>query len=430
MTEPPGRFVRLKPAALITTTLLAVSGFPSILASQLDPEIVDASGDANPAAFFWASNPLNSVVFQNLTAYDIEQVYVLVETEEEFVMEFRVRDLPDRSSAPAALKDLANLTQPAVQLVANFTILGVTYEAAAKLAMPGANGLVDTYALRRAGGATPSALSGSYNVDDNTVLMVIPKALVGSPTPGATLHHYRAEGRFGVVIMDFAPSALDAVTKAGLGFVALPLPSNDGGGSGSNPDPSSTPDQVATIVLNTLQGQRVVQPTYGRNYTFGNYLGADDLQLSIGDDEQIVEAGASVTYQITVKNAAANADHVWLTTSEAGRGFAHRLSDAEVSLNAGQEKTVTLTVSTSAAAQGPQLSVVYAVSQLGASELLGVTTSVAGVAVPLPASSSDAPPASDEGEEDSGGHDSPGLGLPSAILLGLLAAWWIRRRQA
>jgi hypothetical protein len=355
MTGTPKRTLRLPLAALLTT-MLAVSGLPSLSASGPgNPEILDAVGDVNPAAFL-LNDPSNGAAFRNMSAYDLERVYVLIETHSLVLLQFRVANLPDSWAVPPTLPTGqptpvgANLSQPHVVLAANFTVKGVSYEARANLTQPTGSGVRDTYAVAGPAGMQPVA--GTFNVWENTVTISIPKALIGSPRAGEKLTHFRAEGRFGELKLDFAPNAVDYIPNA---------------------DPN-----VVGIVLRKLTGTQVVQPQYGQDYTFGNYPGAagGGIALQAPSLAKSVQAGQSVTYLVYVKNQAAVGDTVYLTLNSPGAGVAQHLSLTEIVLNPAEDQTVVVTVSTGANAPPSVDTVLTAVSRLGDTATLTLHTTV------------------------------------------------------
>lgn len=352
MTGTPIRLSRTTAALL--TTLLAVSGLPSLSASgSSNPEILDPSGDVNPAAFF-VNTPENEGAFENLTAYDLEKVYVLLESANDLLLQFKVRDLPDRWGLPAELPPDEgaagpNASQPSVVLSANFTVRGVSYEAKANLSQPTGQGLRDSYSISRQGSGAVS-VPGSYDVAANTVTISIRKDLLGSPRNADVLSQFRAEGRFGDAKLDFAPNAVNAEPDAGT--------------------------DIVSIILQTLTGQQVVQPRYGANYTFRYYEGSGDIEVNAPVLAKTVGAGGAVFYTIQVTNRGSAADTVVFTLSPADTGFQHSVSKTEVYLGVGGTETVQLSVGTAPAARGLALSIVEVRSRLGDSSVVIFETTI------------------------------------------------------
>jgi hypothetical protein len=416
--------------AALLTTMLTVSGLPSLSASgSANPEISDSAHDVNPAAFF-ADTPDNQPAFQNVTAYDIEKVYVLLETSTDLLLQFKVVDLPDRWALPPQLPaDQAaevthtgpNASQPSVVLAANFTVRGVTYEATANLSQPTGQGLRDSYDIAAPGGGRVP-VSGSYDVLADTVTLSIRKALLGSPQRNDVLTKFRAEGRFGDAKLDFAPNAVDYT-------------------------PGSVDPGLVSIVVQTLTGQQLVQPRYGANYTFNYRAGSGDIELSADSREKTVAAGNYATYAFQVKNLGGAADTVYLTLSRSDKGYEHKLTLSDVSLAPGESKLVQLTVSAAPDARGLAISIVEARSRLGDTDSLVFETTIAEPGS-VPSSGGSSAPAQNEGgggaPPDGSSSQAPfspthkrTKSVPAAqliavagTLLGLVAVLAMRRRGA
>lgn len=420
-----GTPIRLsRPITALLTTMLAVSGLPSLSASgSNNPEIMDDTGDTTPSAFFTDTDE-NQPAFENFTAYDLEKVYVLLETATDLLVQFQVRDLPDRWAFAPLLPDEEgfnasapgpNASQPSVVLAVNFTLRGASHEAMAILSQPTGQGLRDTYSISRDGSA-PVAVSGSYDVAADTVTLALRKDLLGSPRNGDILSDFRAEGRFGDAKLDFAPDAVDYEPQPG------------------------QPDLI-TIVLEKLQGQQVVQPQFGNPYTFNYRAGSGDVELSAAATTATVGPGGMVVYSVQVKNRGAAADTIILTLSDPSLGYHHRLGLTELDLAPGHSEIVLLTVSTAASARGTAISIVEARSRLGDTEALVFETSIVeGAPVSTTGSSNpieqtNAPNESPETADDPPFNptrkrttSTPGF---EAVAVGMalvaLAAWWPRR---
>lgn len=422
----PRRTLRLTTTALVTTLLVA-SGLPSLLATGPgNPEITDASGDVFPAAFF-VNDPTHAAAFQNASSYDLVKVYVLAETTDQFLIEFRVRDLPEAWAvppefAPEEEQASPHQTTPAVHLAANFTVKGKTYEAVARLATPSGTGLVDSYFLRDAGDEI--ALSGSFDAEADTVTLTVPKHRVGSPAFGDFLTKFRAEGRFGETPLDFAPDTVDY-----------------------EPDTSGGP-AIVQIIVEKLAGRQVVEPRYGSNYAFGDYPGgvSGDILLVSDQTTGTVQAGESIVYFVKAKNRAPVSDTIFLTASSPREGVAHHLSETRLYLGAGSEQVVSFTVSTSRGVSGLSAATVDASSQLGDEGSLTFITDI------KPASTGGATGGADgsgggsgtgangtddgstpgdggEGGGDPKGGGSPGFTVAAIAAAAVLAGMWAARRR-
>jgi len=393
--------------------MLAVSGLPSLSATgPANPEITDSAKDVSPAAFFADTDPKYDEAFQNLSAYDLVQVYVLLETRDDLLLQFKVRDLPDEWSLPADVRDEfaegthlgPNASQPSVVLAANFTIRGVPYEALANLSQPSGQGVIDSYSIGRRGYA-PVSISGSFDAFDDTVTLSIRKILLGSPKNNDVLTKFRAEGRFGAAKLDFAPDA-------------------------TSYEPTGAPD-VVSIILNTLVGQQLVKAEYGMDYTFRWYSGSGSLALDAPSKVQTVPAGSFATYNFQVKNTGSAADTVYLTLSNADAGYVHRLSEDTLALAPGESKAVQLYVSTAQSARGLALSIIEAKSRLGGSDSALFETTIAEPGSTPVIGGSQGPDAQNPGSASPDGSSDTGSfkptrdrskGAPAPMLLPALAA--------
>lgn len=420
MNGTPRRNLRLTTAALVTT-LLAVSGLPtSFSTGSGSPEISDASGDANPGAFY-VNNPGNASAFANLSAYDLLIVYVLVETADSFAIEFEVKDLPDAWAQDAPVPVKPNATQPAVSLVANFTVKGTTYTAQASLVKPSAGGLRDTYELRWPGGS--QALSGTFNAVADTVTLIIPKKAIQNPTYGDKLTKFRAEGRFGNSTLDFAPDAV-------------------------NYQVGQTTADALLVLLNKLTGQQLVEPKFGADYTFGNYPGSvsADIRLSTDDNSKELGAGSSMVYYFQVENRAPVSDTVTLALSApTDAGFDHSLSVPRANIPAGGKQVLELAVAAASGLSGTFTSRVSAISQLGDAEELSFLTVVrspagddgsdgggtSGTSDGTGGSSGSGGSSEGSGSAEGGGKSkgkSPGPAFWAMLIVGIGVAMALRRR--
>lgn len=419
MTGTQHRITRFALASLVTTTLLAVAVFPSISAgSQTSPEITDAAGDVSPAVFATnktIDNATISAIYQNATAYDVVKAWVGLESASDFWIFVEVRDLPDGWGAigdpPEESPFGANLTHAGTSLVANFTIQGISYQAVAKLAMPGPGKLFDNYTLWNDG--SRGDISGAYNTTEDWVAMKLPKAAFPGLVDGTVMSQFWIQGRFANRSMDYAPNARDSF--------------------GGTPDP--------LVLLGNIQNGTLVTPNYGFDYTFGQYYHpesgsggnwgvAPNIQLAaIGEYEKIVEPGRSVDYEMRITNKATADDTVYFAVSSAGAGWSHQLSTSQLMLAPGASKTFTLTVAAANGAEGMVESLVSASSILGGEDELTFTTIVK-MEDDTPMSSDPAP---QEPEPDplttqpKGG--SPGFAVGAVVGATLLAVFLIRRRK-
>lgn len=356
-------------ASLVTAALLGATWIPFASAgSSADAEVRDNVGDASPAAFA-ANSPENASLFENLTAYDLVAAWVSLESESDFWLFIRVRDLPDDWGAlgnpPPQSPFGANTSFSGTSVVANFTVAGKQYQAIAKLAEVAPGGLMDNYSLWK--GSQWAPLSGSYDVESDQIAMRLPKIAFENLTDGILLEKFWIQGRYGARVMDYAPDARDVVTG------------------------SSDP---LDILGRLQQGKVTVEPRYGREYRFGQYYhppapgssyspppstqGAlPDLSLSIiGSSERAIAAGDDAIYQLRIHNRAAAAETVYLVLSSAKAGWSNHLSHAQMQLGPGEADDVFITVAAAESARGSLTSRIDVSSSLGASKTSSVLTRV------------------------------------------------------
>ena len=367
MTGTQQRVTRFALASLVTTTLLAVAVFPSISAgSAMSPEITDAAGDVSPAVVAsneTIDNATVTALYQNATAYDVVKAWVSLETDSDFWIFIEVRDLPDGWGAvgdpPEESPFGSNLTHAGTSLIANFSIAGATYQAAAKLAMPGAGKLFDNYTLWHDGAR--GDVSGAYNTTEDWVAMKLPKAAFPGLVDGSRMTNFWVQGRFANRSMDYAPNARDSF--------------------GGTPDP--------LVLLGNIENGSLVMPNYGLEYTFGQYYHppgtggsgnwptVPNIQLAaVGDHEKIVDAGKSVEYEMTIKNRATAEDTVYFVVTSAKTGWSNQLSATQFTLGPGESEVLQLKVSASESTEGLLDSLVGATSRLGGEDELTFTTIV------------------------------------------------------
>lgn len=428
MTGTPGRRVRLTTAALITiSALLVVPGVPfSAHAGSLsNPEIEDPVDDVNPAAFAIndsAHAPLFSSL--NLTAYDVRAAYWFREGPDDIFLRILVKDLPDAWGPPLSLVEDENpfgpnVSQPFVQLHAFFQVNGASYQVNASLAFIDDLVVVDRYQML-VGGAWVG-LEGTYNTTENSVTVRVPKPLIGDPNPGQWLDHFRVEGRFADLQLDFAPNAVNAPVVA---------------------QPNT--QAILRIVLNLVNGNtQIVQPTYGDPYRFGQYGDAAGLiQLTSSHSNKNVAPGGTVGYAITIRNDGYDDQTVLLTLPAAGSGWSHRLDLNEILVAARSSETFMLRVTAPQEVGSALESRLSAAGEDGARAVVVVRTRVTSDGGGNPPS--DDPPIDTTGlrsnpaEQGSGAApkkhrrpvigQSPGLELVP-ILLAMAALTWVASRR-
>ncbi len=340
----------------------------------MSPEITDAAGDVSPAVFAsneTIDNATITALYQNATAYDVVKAWISLETASDFWLFIEVHDLPDGWGAlgdpPEQSPFGANLTHAGTSLVANFTIAGMTYQAVAKLAMPGPGQLFDNYTLWH--DQARGDVSGTYNTTQDWVAMKLPKAAFPGLVDGQRMSQFWVQGRFANRSMDYAPNARDSF--------------------GGTPDP--------LVLLANIQTGSLVSPNYGLDYAFGQYYHppgtgggsgnwpvAPDVQLaSISDTEMIIDAGKSVEYEMKVTNRATAQDTVYFVTSSAKTGWSHQLSTSQITLDPGASEEFSLKVSAAENAAGMLDSLVGATSVLGGQDELTFTTIVKEESAPI-----------------------------------------------
>lgn len=414
-------WIRIGVASLVVGLLLGSVLLSSVAAgSQDDPEISDPAGDANPLSF--ASQTDNDAsLFQNLTAYDVVKAWVALETEDAFLLQIQVRDLPNGWTVPNNPPPYSPFNNsPAYDgtaLLAHYSIAGRGYTAIAKIAMPAPGQMMADYRVWRDDGAS-LPLSGGFDTEQDWVAFLFPKDAFVGLGDGAKLSQFWVLGRWGNFSMDYAPNAMSYAP--GTAF----------------PDP-----------VQILEQGRLVAPQFGREYTFGQYYrasttsttggawsppagaAAPNLHLAVnGPTELSMPPGDTRTFELRVRNDATDADTVYLTLNAPAAGWSHHLSDVQAELAAGASKIVYVTVGSATGATGSLESIVSAASRLGASQQVSVVTRIAG-APPLvgPGPTDDAFVGNQTQQEPEG--ESPGL-LPLAVVGALLAAavWRSRRR--
>lgn len=423
MTGTRRRSGRFALASLVTTTMLAVAAVPSALAgSAAAPEILDAAGDVSPAAFATnetVDNETLSEMYQNVTAYDVVQAWVGLESASDFWIFIHVRDLPDGWSALGAPPEEspfgANASHAGTSLVANFSISGQTYQAIAKLAMPKAGALFDNYTIWRGDEWAPVA--GVYNTTQDWVAMILPKAAFAGLGDGVRLTQFWVQGRFADFAMDYAPDARGTVT----GLLTQ--------------DPFLIAEKVAAGEL--------VEPMYGLEYEFGQYYKppstspapgnwptAPAVRLSsTGASERSVARGESVSYEIRVANQATASDTAYFALNSAGSGWSHQLSETQVELGPGQGRLLYLTVSAAPDARGAMESIVSVSTSLGGTDALSLRSSVLESAPGGPGSGGSSPGSAPATTQPEGGAPGFGVLLVAVAALVALGAFGLRRRR-
>jgi hypothetical protein len=409
-------------ATLVTTALLVLAGIPSVSSSSgADPEITDPPKDVSPGSFLLnksspaANEAFSRAIFANASAYDVTAAWVALESQADYWMFIQVRDLPDgwglAGKPPSGSPFGDNASFAGTSLVANCTIAGGNYRAIAKLAMPERGQLLDNYTLWKGDEWVP--LSGAYSTSQDWVAMRLPKAAFAGLADGVKLTKFWVLGRYANFSMDFAPNAKQ-ISLSGV------------------PDPSLVGPQVAK--------GRVVEPQFGRDYSFGQYYhppgptpttsislptGTSNtktpshvdpaLRLEIvGGSQKALTAGHSVVYEVAVHNDAAASDTVFLVLSSASKGWSHQLSESTFVLPSMQARSVLLTVAASDGAVSSLRSMVDASSMLGASTRVSALSVIDGSVAP---------------HTGSGGEDvtiieapkSPHNGTPGLEAFGVLA---------
>lgn len=418
-------WIRVGIASLVAAVLLGGLLVPTATAGAQDnPEISDPPGDANPLSFA-AQTEDDASLFQNLTAYDVLKAWIALETEDAFLVQIQVRDLPDGWTIPDSPPRYTPFNNsPAYDgtaLLAHFSIAGRDYTAIAKVAMPAPGQMLVDYRVWRDDGAS-LPLSGGFDTEQDWVAFLFPKDAFVGLTDGSKLSQFWVLGRWGNFSMDYAPNAKSYAPGAAV------------------PDP-----------IQILEDGRLVAPQFGRDYTFGQYYrppsattttggwsspagtAAPNLYFAVnGPGELAMRPGDTRTFELLVRNDAAESDTVFFTLNAPAAGWSHHLSDVQAELAAGASKIVYVTVGSSSGATGSLESVASAASRLGASRQVFVVTRLDGAGSPGspggPGSNGDGFAGNKTGQEPDG--ESPGLILPLAAVGALVAAalWRTRRR--
>lgn len=205
-----------------------------------------------------------------------------------------------------------------------------TLAAAAPQVQPPQVVLFDRFVLLGPSGVA-TEISGATDVSKNTVQMVIPKRLVGSPALGDVMSQNWADSALRIpldlVRMDYAPDALPV--------------------SADNlPGPFQAIDDHGQLVT----------PTFGNDYTFAhataqrasgdqNLLHPNPVRLeAVGLREQTIQAGGVATYLLTLHNDGTSRISGVYGLSNAASGWSHQIGASSWSLDPGMSSTVILTV--------------------------------------------------------------------------------------
>jgi hypothetical protein len=368
--------------SLLIAVLLVAQ--PALAGSQAVPEIDDESGDVDAQHLVdvqapeqgagtgdvsgdetledeTSDLPDEEVPDDQESSADILKAWVDRETEDSFVVNVEVADLPEELEVSA----------PLVEIWTHFTVREGDYHTVARLSAPDDGGPTEASYELYQGDSRQDDLLGNVDAETDIVSMRVAKADVRDPGGDDALTDFHATTHVadGQAVLDYAPGANET---------SLPDAGEDDG---------AEPTDLS------------VDPRYGADYGFTSFEDETSrISLSLTPGSLEVDAGQTATFAVTVDNDAEASDTVTLSSWDQPSGWDVDVEPSQLAVDAKSSETAELVVTPASDAEGQELVHVQATSDRGADK--EATVSVTAL------SSDDGSSSSDDGDDGDAGDAS------------------------